>query len=67
MSEQPWIRSYAVLPRRLSDGGWIWLAPFEWQWRVPSADAPRAIRAPVVVSRRLQRRAGAGEQALSAS
>ncbi|HEY9219628.1 MAG TPA: hypothetical protein VIO94_16390, partial [Phenylobacterium sp.] len=45
--EQPWIRSYAVFPRRLSDGAWIWLSAFEWQWRVPNIDAPRAVRRPV--------------------
>lgn len=67
MSDQPWIRSYALFPRRLSDGGWTWLAPFEWQWRVPSGDAPRAVRKPVVISRRLKRRVAAGGEALSAS
>jgi hypothetical protein len=67
MIEQPWIRSYALLPRRLTHGGWIWLAAYEWQWRVPPGDAPRAVRRPVVVSRRVQQGAQAGERALSAS
>jgi hypothetical protein len=67
MSEQPWIRSFALLPRRLTHGGWVWLAPFEWQWRVPPGDAPRAVRRPVVVSRRVQGREPTGERALSAS
>ncbi|WP_041373502.1 hypothetical protein [Phenylobacterium zucineum] len=47
-----WIRSYALTPRRLTEGGWVWLTPYEWRWQRPRGDGPAAIHAPKVVTRR---------------
>src|SRR5437763_11027008 len=43
MSEPPWIRSYALTPKRLSEGGWVWLKPYEWRWGRPAARLPSAV------------------------
>jgi hypothetical protein len=50
--EQLWIRSYALAPRRLSDGGWVWLRPYEWRWQRASGEGPQAVNPPKVVSRK---------------
>jgi hypothetical protein len=47
-----WIRSYALTPRRLTDGGWVWLSPYEWRWQRPTSDSPSAVNPPRVVTRR---------------
>jgi hypothetical protein len=52
MSEPPWIRSYALTPKRLTDGGWVWLKPYEWRWERPNAHLPSAVNPPVIRSRR---------------
>jgi len=41
--DPPWIRGYALTPRRLSDGGWVWLRPYEWRWERPAAHLPSAV------------------------
>jgi hypothetical protein len=51
-SEPPWIRSYALTPRRLSDGGWVWFGPYEWRWERPAAHLPNAVNPPRVRSRK---------------
>jgi hypothetical protein len=48
-----WIKSFALRPRHLSSGGWVWLRPYEWRWARPEGSAPMAILRPVVQSRRL--------------
>jgi hypothetical protein len=53
LAAQPWIKGYALRPRHLSHGGWIWLRPYEWRWARPEGSAPMAILPPVVQSRRL--------------
>ena len=51
--EQPWIRSFALLPRRLTEGGGIvWLRPYEWRWRRLSTGAPSAVTPPTLETRR---------------
>lgn len=52
LDEQAWIRSYALAPRRLSDGRWLWLRPYEWRWQRPSSPLPNALNPPRVFSRR---------------
>jgi hypothetical protein len=52
MIEQPWIRSYALTPRRLSEGGWVWLGPYEWRWERPAAHLPNAVNPPRIRSRK---------------
>jgi hypothetical protein len=52
VENQAWIRSYALAPRRLSDGGWLWLRPYEWRWQRPSSNLPAALNPPRVFSRR---------------
>jgi len=52
MSEPPWIRSYALTPKRLSDGGWVWLKPYEWRWERPAAHLPSAVNPPRIRSRK---------------
>jgi hypothetical protein len=50
--EAPWIRSYALTPRKLSDGGWVWLKPYEWRWQRPTSNLPNAVNPPRVFSRK---------------
>ena len=52
MIEPPWIRSYALTPRRLSEGGWVWLRPYEWRWERPPAHLPSAVNPPRIRSRK---------------
>ncbi len=52
LNEPPWIRSYALTPKRLSDGGWVWLQPYEWRWERPNASLPSAVNPPRVRSRK---------------
>ena len=52
MIEQPWIRSYALTPKRLSEGGWVWLQPYEWRWERPPAHLPSAVNPPRIRSRK---------------
>jgi len=52
VSDAPWIRSYALTPRKLSDGGWVWLRPYEWRWQRPSAHLPAAVNPPRVFTRK---------------
>ena len=52
MSEPPWIRSYALTPKRLSDGGWVWLKPYEWRWERPAMHLPSAVNPPRIRSRK---------------
>jgi len=52
LSEPPWIRSYALTPRRLSEGGWVWLKPYEWRWERPHAHLPSAVNPPRIRSRK---------------
>lgn len=54
ISDPLWIRGYALAPRRLSDGGWVWLRPYEWRWQRPSSGGPAAVNPPKVVSRRVR-------------
>ena len=51
-AETPWIRAYALRPRHLTHGGWVWLRPYEWRWGRPAATTPLALRLPFVESRR---------------
>jgi hypothetical protein len=51
--EQPWIRSFAVLPRRLTNGGFVWLRPYEWRWRRLATGAPSAVTPPTLETRRV--------------
>ena len=51
--EQPWIRSFALLPRRLTDGGVVWLRPYEWRWRRILNGAPSAVTPPTLETRRV--------------
>jgi hypothetical protein len=41
--DQPWIRSFALRPMRMSNGAWVWLKPYEWRWGQPSRQAPSAV------------------------
>ena len=50
--DQPWIRSYALAPRRLSEGGWVWLGAYEWRWERPKAGLPNAINPPRISTRK---------------
>jgi hypothetical protein len=50
--DQPWIRSYALAPRRLSQGGWVWLRAYEWRWERPNTGLPNAINPPRISTRR---------------
>jgi hypothetical protein len=43
ISEPPWIRSYALTPKRLTEGGWVWLRAYEWRWERPAAHLPNAV------------------------
>jgi hypothetical protein len=52
VSEAQWIRSFALAPRRLSDGAWVWLRPYEWRWQRPEGILPDAINPPRVFSRK---------------
>jgi hypothetical protein len=52
ISDPLWIRAYALAPRRLSDGGWVWLRPYEWRWQRTSSEGPQAVNPPRVVTRR---------------
>jgi acyl-homoserine lactone acylase PvdQ len=54
--DQPWIRAYALTPRRLSEGGWVWLSSYEWRWQRPDSNLPSALNPPRVYSRRAPRR-----------
>lgn len=54
--DQPWIRSYALAPRRLSAGGWVWLGAYEWRWERPNTGLPNAINPPRISTRRAQPR-----------
>jgi hypothetical protein len=54
LNEPPWIRSYALTPKRLSDGGWVWLAPYEWRWERPQAHLPSAVNPLRIRSRKAQ-------------
>ena len=47
-----WIRGYALTPRRLSDGGWVWLKPYEWRWQRPRGEGPAAVNPPKLVTRK---------------
>ncbi|MGA0605012.1 hypothetical protein ACO2Q0_03345 [Phenylobacterium sp. VNQ135] len=51
-SNPMWIRSYALTPKRLSEGGWVWLKPYEWRWQRPRADTPNAVNPPKLVTRK---------------
>ena len=55
-SPQYWIKSFALRPRFLSSGGWVWLRPYEWRWARPSGSAPMALLMPEVESRRVRSR-----------
>lgn len=50
--EPPWIRSFAILPRRLTSGGVVWLQPYEWRWRRVMTGAPSAVTPPTLETRR---------------
>jgi hypothetical protein len=58
MIEAPWIRAFALAPRRLSEGGWVWLSPYEWRWQRPASHLPAALNPPRVFSRRPARPVG---------
>jgi hypothetical protein len=69
LNEPPWIRSYALTPKRLSEGGWVWLQPYEWRWERPAAHLPSAVNPPRIRRRRLRATpatAAAAEQGASA-
>jgi hypothetical protein len=53
VSEPQWIRSFALAPRRLSEGGWVWFRPYEWRWQRPNGPLPSAVNPPRIVSRKL--------------
>ena len=55
MIDQPWIRSYALTPKRLSEGGWVWLQNYEWRWERPDAFLPAALNPPRLRTRRARR------------
>lgn len=55
LSDAPWIRSYALAPRKLSEGGWVWLSAYEWRWQRPSSFLPSAINPPRVFTRKAPR------------
>jgi hypothetical protein len=57
VTEAPWIRGYALAPRRLSEGGWVWLRPYEWRWQRPDSALPSALNPPQVFSRKSVKRA----------
>jgi hypothetical protein len=52
VTEQPWIRSFALAPRRLSEGGWVWLGRYEWRWQRPRSVLPSSLNPPRIVTRR---------------
>lgn len=52
LNELPWIRSYALAPRRLSEGGWVWFGAYEWRWQRPPTGLPAAVNPPRVFSRK---------------
>ena len=53
MTPEPrWIRSFAVLPRRMTDGGLVWLQAYEWRWRRVMTGAPSAVTPPTLETRR---------------
>lgn len=53
ISNPLWIRSYALAPRRLTEGGWVWLRAYEWRWQRPGADTPNAVNPPRLVTRKV--------------
>ena len=61
--EQPWIRSFALLPRRLTVGGWVWLRAYDWRWRRVSTGAPSALTPPTLETRRAAQRPRTGKLA----
>jgi hypothetical protein len=50
-AEQLWIRSFAVWPRRLSDGRWVWLRSYEWRWAAFDDSLPQAVQTPLLETR----------------
>ena len=52
MTEPSWISSYALAPRRLSEGGWVWFGRYEWRWERPSSVLPNSLNPPRIFSRR---------------
>ena len=52
LNELPWIRSYALAPRRMSEGGWVWFGAYEWRWQRPPTGLPAAVNPPRVFSRK---------------
>ncbi len=51
-NEPPWIRSFALLPRRMTAGGFVWLRAYEWRWRRISTGAPSAVTPQTLETRR---------------
>ncbi len=54
--DQPWIRGYALTPRRLSEGGWVWFGSYEWRWQRPTSFLPSAVNPPRVFTRKARTR-----------
>ncbi len=54
-ADQPWISGFALCPRHLNDGDWVWLRPFEWRWERAAIAAPLSLRKPRVQSRSASR------------
>lgn len=52
MTEPSWISSYALAPRRLSEGGWVWFGRYEWRWERPSSVLPNSLNPPRIFTRR---------------
>jgi hypothetical protein len=52
VEQQPWIRGFALLPRRMSDGGIVWFRTYEWRWRRILNGAPSAVTPPTLETRR---------------
>ncbi|RAK52485.1 hypothetical protein [Phenylobacterium deserti] len=57
LTETPWIRGFAITPRRLSEGGWVWLTSYEWRWQRPDSSLPAALNPPRVYSRKARSKA----------
>jgi len=38
--------------RNMSEGGWVWLRPYEWRWERPPAHLPSAVNPPRIRSRK---------------
>ena len=51
--EQPWIRSFALLPRRMTGGGVVWLKSYEWRWRRVLSGASSAVTPQTLETRRI--------------